>query len=110
LIVPPIEVPPVGVGQVLPPVIPPVGLVQPVFPPVGLGHPVIPPVVIPPIPVDPQGAFSHVLKHVIGLDTQEKRDFVTHIAGCVTAEDLLYVETNSFIDCLDPSSSIISKT
>jgi hypothetical protein len=119
-IVPPIVVSPVGVGQFVPPVIPPVGLVQPVIPPVGLVHPVIPPVglvqpvnppvVIPPIPVDPQGAFVYVLEHVIGLDTQAKRDCVTHVAGCIIAEDLMRVETDSLINCLDPTTSIISKT
>jgi hypothetical protein len=66
--------------------------------------------VIPPIPLDPVGAFAHVLEHVIGLDTQAKRDSVTITAGCQTADDLMYVQTESLINCLDPATSIIAKT
>lgn len=56
------------------------------------------PPVIPPIPNNPAGAFLHVLEHVIGLDTQPKRDKVTLTAGVTEAEGLLYVETDSLLD------------
>jgi hypothetical protein len=97
----------------LPPVVPPpvAPLIPPLVPP-----PVVPPQVVPiqalvpPIPVDPQGVFLHVLEHVIGLDTQAKRDGVTVNAGCMTTDDLMYVETDSLMDCLNPTTTIVAKT
>jgi hypothetical protein len=44
------------------------------------------------------------------LDTQAKRHSVTVTAGCQTADDLMHVETESLINCLDPATSIIAKT
>jgi hypothetical protein len=68
------------------------------------------PAAIPLIPADPQGAFLHVLEHIIGLNTQAKWDCVTITDGCLTADDLMYVETDSLIACLDQATSIIAKT
>jgi hypothetical protein len=66
--------------------------------------------IVPDIPEDDQGAFVWVLEHVIGLDTDAKRQRVTVNAGCTTAEDLLMVETDSLVDCLTNNTSILSKT
>jgi hypothetical protein len=65
---------------------------------------------IPPIPEDQPGALLHVLEHIIGLDTPAKRDRVTINAGVTSAEDLLYVELESLIDCLTATTSILAKT
>jgi hypothetical protein len=108
---PVIPLPPV-VPPPIPPVIPPPPApVVPLLPGAGLAPAaIVPTAVIPPIPADPQGAFLHVLEHIVGMDTQVKRDSVTVTAGCVKADDLMYVETESLINCLDPATSIIAKT
>jgi hypothetical protein len=66
--------------------------------------------VIPPIPLDDIGAFAHLLEYIIGLDTQPKRDKVLITAGCMTAENLLYVETDNLLGCLEADTPIIAKT
>jgi hypothetical protein len=68
------------------------------------------PAVVPLIPGNPQGDFEHVLEFIIGLDTQAKRDCVTVTAGCVTVEDLLYVEMENLLECLELDTPIIAKT
>jgi hypothetical protein len=57
------------------------------------------PAVAPPLPGNPIGDFEHVLEFIVGLDTQQRRDCVTIIAGCVTCEYLLYVETENLSSC-----------
>lgn len=61
------------------------------------------------MPDDQPGAFTYVLEHIIGLDTVAKRERVTINAGVTTAEDLLYVEMDSLIDCLTNNTTIIAK-
>jgi hypothetical protein len=68
------------------------------------------PAIIPPLPGSPQGDFEHVLEYIIGLDTQAKRDCVMVTAGCVTVEDLLYVETKNLLACLEADTPIMAKT
>jgi hypothetical protein len=46
----------------------------------------------------------------VGLDTQPKRECVTVTAGCVTCEDLLYIETENLLSCLAVDTLIIAKT
>jgi hypothetical protein len=67
-------------------------------------------VVIPPMPGDPISDFEHVLEYIIGLDTQQKRDCVMVTAGCTTVDNLLYVETENLLLCLEVDTSIIAKT
>jgi hypothetical protein len=62
------------------------------------------------MPDDQPGAFLYVLEHIIGLDTPAKRDRVTVNAGITTAEDLLYVEMDSMIECSTNNTTIIAKT
>jgi hypothetical protein len=64
---------------------------------------------IPPIPDDPQGAFAHVLEHVIGLDTQAKRDRVTMNAGVTTAFDLLLIDMEGLVEGLTANTSGLAK-
>jgi hypothetical protein len=104
----PPQVPPVLPPLVPPPIVLPPGPVTIVAPIVPNVAPPVP--VIPPIPADPQGVFEHVLEYVVGLGTQAKWDCVIVAAGCVTADDLMYVETDNLIACLDPATSIIAKT
>jgi hypothetical protein len=58
----------------------------------------------------PLRRFDHVLEYIIALDTQAKRDCVMVTAGCVTVEDLLYVETENLLACLEADTPIIAKT
>jgi hypothetical protein len=51
-----------------------------------------------------------VLEYIIGLDTQPKRDKLLITAGCMTAEDLLYVKTENLLACLKADTPIIAKT
>jgi hypothetical protein len=65
--------------------------------------------VVPPIPDDPQGAFEYVLEHIIGFDTQAKRDQVTVNAGVTTAFDLLLVDMDDLTDGLTANTSGLAK-
>jgi hypothetical protein len=51
-----------------------------------------------------------VLEFIIGLDTQPKRDKILLNAGCTVVEDLLYVESESLLSCLELDTPILSKT
>ena len=65
---------------------------------------------IPAIPDDPQEAFVHVLEHVIGLDTQAKRDRITN-TGILTAEDLMLIDMTGLIECVSINTiSIMVRT
>ena len=65
---------------------------------------------IPIIPIDPEGAFTHVLEHVIGLDTQAKRDRITN-TGIRTAEDLMLIDMEGLMDCISVNTiSIMVRT
>jgi hypothetical protein len=66
--------------------------------------------VVPPLPGKPQGDFEHLLEFTIGLDARAKRDCVTLTAGCVNVGDLLYVEMESLLECLELDTPIIAKT
>jgi hypothetical protein len=89
---------------VLPPIVP-----QQAIPPVAPLPPNLP-AIIPPLPGNPQGDFEHVLEFIIGLNTQAKRDHILQNAGCTVVDDLLYVETDSLLSCLEADTPIISKT
>ena len=65
---------------------------------------------IPPVPVHPTDAFAHVLEHIIGLDTQTKRDRVLVPGGVTTVDDLLLVDMDSLLDCLTDATSVMAKT
>jgi hypothetical protein len=65
---------------------------------------------IPPIPLDPDLAFSHVLQYIIGLDTQAKRDRISLRGGVTIINDLLLVDMESLLDCLTDNTSVMAKT
>lgn len=54
--------------------------------------------------------FNGVLEHIIGLDTQAKRNTVTAGAGVTVVEDLLEVDMESLLDCLTANTTVIAKT
>jgi hypothetical protein len=69
-----------------------------------------PPAIPPPLPEDPEAAFSHVLEHIIGLNTAAKRERVIVNGGVRTINDILYVKIDSLIECLTQNTSILLKT
>jgi hypothetical protein len=68
------------------------------------------PPIIPPIPVHPTDAFAQVLEHIIGLDTQTKRDRVIVCGGVTTVDDLLLIDMDSLLDYLTNATSAMAKT
>jgi hypothetical protein len=68
-----------------------------------------PAAVIPPIPADDFAAFEHVLEHVIGLDTQAKRDRVLINIGVQNAYQLLLMDMDGLIEGLTVNTSGLSK-
>jgi hypothetical protein len=64
----------------------------------------------PPIPEDPEAAFTHVLEHIIGLDTAAERERVTINGGVRTINDIIYIEIDSLIECLTQNTSVLSRT
>ena len=64
----------------------------------------------PPIPVDPAGAFLWTLTHIIGFDTQAKRERVTNQGGVTTIMDLLMVDMSQLLECLTATTSVMAKT
>jgi hypothetical protein len=94
--------------QPAPVILPPI-IQQQIIQPIGPLPPNLP-AIIPPLPGNPRGDFEHVLEFIIGLETQPKRDKILLNAGCTVVEDLLYVESESLLSCLELDTPIISKT
>jgi hypothetical protein len=65
--------------------------------------------VSPVVPDDPDGAFTYVLQHVVGLDTQAKRDRVTINAGVTNVMALLLIDTEGLVEGLTATTTGLAK-